>query len=770
MTDNLQLGLFQNMLLEWNPIQGEDGDKAIIERVLDCDLTTDEVVVIDILNPHVFPSLRSYEAIQQAHRGGAVVVRENDPFERLSIPEEKLSLKQRQRRDAAWQEIAPLLEDQTKESLLYSYKRRTLVDAHRIATKRQNEDGTVSTLSETTVNKRLRLWWQSGRRRNAFLSNHSKCGAPGKRRLAKSHKITKQHHKVGRRSALAVTRGRIDSGIGVRMTEDIYRKFELGLNKFYKTPDQRTLKQVFELTIQKYFVIDFEIVNGQPAPVVPPEGERPTLHQFYYWYQQVRNDEKEKRARQGDTQFELKSRQMLGDPRKMGFAPGSLYQVDATILNLYFVSALDRTRIVGRGVLYNCIDVFSSALTGFAVMLEGPSWVGAMLALDNTSMDKVAFCAELGIEITEDEWPCKGLPTALLADRGEFEGYSADTLVNSFGMRVHNTGVRRADWKGYVERSFGLADEKVVKFTPGYVPPIGHVRGAPDYALKAVMTVGEFRKLMTAYALDYNMNFYLKNYRMNEYMVADHVPRYPLEIWDWGIRSRGGRLTQPSQEIVRLNLLPRRQVSVTARGLLFEGDLYYECDTALRENWFVKARNRGQWRIEIAYDPRTTTQIYLPQENGTKLEVCRRTLASQNLPALDCYDAMDYYALERAAYQASETRRLNSSALLQAQKDAIVGEATEKTEAANIAAGQISKRSRRKNIRQNRAAEKQAERDSTQWQLGKPDSIDKAAGTGPTPAETITEAEQYIPASSKLARIDALLDKEWSKDEARHSS
>ncbi|HEY2975968.1 MAG TPA: hypothetical protein VGJ48_25870, partial [Pyrinomonadaceae bacterium] len=160
----------------------------------------------------------------------------------------------------------------------------------------------------------------------------------------------------------------------------------------------------------------------------------------------------------------LKSRQMLGDPRKMGFAPGSLYQIDATILNLYLVSALDRTRIVGRAVLYNCIDVFSSALPGFAIMLEGPSWVGAMLALDNVCMDKVAFCAELGIDITEDEWPCKGLPTALLADRGELEGYNADTLVNAFGMRVHNTGVRRADWKGFVERSFGLADEKVVKF------------------------------------------------------------------------------------------------------------------------------------------------------------------------------------------------------------------------------------------------------------------------------------------------------------------
>jgi hypothetical protein len=464
MTDKRQLNLLENMLLEWNPIEGKDGDRPIIERVLDFDLATDEVIVIDILDPHAFPSVRSYEGIQQAYQGSAVAVRDNDPFAQLLVPEEKLSLKERQRRDAAWQEISPLIEKKSKESLLYSGNRGSLINAHRIATKRQNKDGTFSTLSKTTVNKRLRRWWQAARRKNAFLSNFSKCGAPGKRRLATSHKIDQQHHKVGRRSALAISTGRSESGVGVRMTEDIYRKFELGLNKFYKTPDERSLRHTFDLTLQKYFAVDFEIVNGNPVAIVPPEGERPTLQQFYYWHERVRNDEKEKRARLGDTQFELKSRQMLGDPRKMGFAPGSLYQIDATILNLYLVSALDRTRIVGRAVLYNCIDVFSSALPGFAIMLEGPSWVGAMLALDNVCMDKVAFCAELGIDITEDEWPCKGLPTALLADRGELEGYNADTLVNAFGMRVHNTGVRRADWKGFVERSFGLADEKVVKF------------------------------------------------------------------------------------------------------------------------------------------------------------------------------------------------------------------------------------------------------------------------------------------------------------------
>lgn len=760
------MDLFSNMLLEWVPTDGDESEFPLVERVLDFDISTDEVVVINTFNKHAFPVLRSYRLIEDSFHAGALVVLKKDPFSQVTIAEDKISPKHRKYRDAAWNEIAPLLQHEDAEFMVYSWKRGPLTEAHRLKTKRRNDDGTVSRPSTATMYKRLRRWWQSGRRKNAFLPDFRKCGAPGKARLALTSEIDEKNHKVGRRSALAIATGRISTGAGVRMTKDIYRKFDLGINRFYKTPEERTLRNAFDLTIQKYFAVGYDIADGNPVPVIPSEDALPSLDQFSYWYEHVRNVEKEKRSRVGDVEFELKSRQMLGDPRKMGFAPGSVYQIDSTILNIYLVSALDRTRIIGRPVFYHAVDVFSSALTGLSMLMEGPSWIGAMLTLDNVCMDKVSFCAEYGIEILEDDWPCKGLPNAILADRGEFEGYSADTLVNSFGMRVHNTGVRRADWKGYVERSFGLVDQKVVRFTPGYVPPIGRGRGDPDYALMAVLTPSECRKLMICYALDYNMNFYLKNYRKNEFMVADHVPRYPLELWNWGIRSRGGLLTSPSQDIVRLNLLPRRQASITARGIHFEGDLYYECELARQEGWFVEARNRGQWKTEVAYDPRTTERIYLPLDGGTKLEVCTRTLASTNLPALDCYDAMDYYALERAAYQASETRRLTSSAALQSCKETIVGEATERTGAALAAAGHLTKSARRKGIRGNRAAEKQIERHNNQWLFGEDaPSIRPRTAKPEESADMSVDSTEYVPASSKLSRIGELIEKEWSKNE-----
>jgi len=122
---------------------------------------------------------------------------------------------------------------------------------------------------------------------------------------------------------------------------------------------------------------------------------------------------------------------------------------------------------------------------------------------------------------------------------------------------------------------------------------------------------------------------------------------------------------------------------------------------------------------------------------------------------------VDYYALERAAYQASETRRLTSSAALQSRKEAIVGEATEKTRAALAATGHISKRARRSGIRENRAAEKQIERDNNKWLLGQTTSSEPTLANEASAAPSTANAE-YVPASSKLSRIGELIEEEWN--------
>lgn len=76
--------------------------------------------------------------------------------------------------------------------------------------------------------------------------------------------------------------------------------------------------------------------------------------------------------------------------------------------------------------LSSIVDVYSRIVTGIYVGLEGPSWFGAMMSLDNMVADKMEFCKQYGIDITEEQWPTYHLPEIIIADRGEFEGYAVD--------------------------------------------------------------------------------------------------------------------------------------------------------------------------------------------------------------------------------------------------------------------------------------------------------------------------------------------------------
>ena len=56
------------------------------------------------------------------------------------------------------------------------------------------------------------------------------------------------------------------------------------------------------------------------------------------------------------------------------------------------------------------------------------------MTLCNAASDKVAYCAEYGIEITESQWPCRYIPDSILADRGELEEPDADSAPETAAL------------------------------------------------------------------------------------------------------------------------------------------------------------------------------------------------------------------------------------------------------------------------------------------------------------------------------------------------
>lgn len=717
---------FVNMLIEWQ----EGTDKSWVERVLWIDPSSSDMVAIDIVDKQALPIWQKRTDVEAALAAKKARALEVDPYTYLLRPEDTIPKRHRKHRDEAWEVIAPLVESGV-DIFVPSKRGRLVVEAVK-------RTGRI----KKTIYLYLRRYWQRGQTRNALLPNFDRCGGRGKEK-------TSSGRKRGRPSRLAKVTGQ---PTGVNVDDGIKERFQRGIKRFYEKRTGMSLRRAFQLTLENFFHKGYELRGGALVPILPPREELPTFDQFRYWYEKERNPVQTITSRYGERQFNANHRGVLGDSTLMAFGPGTLYQFDATIGDIYLVSSLDRSRIIGRPVISTVIDVFSRLITGIGVGLEGPSWLSAMLALENGTADKVAFCAEYGISITEDEWPSHHLPEAILADRGELEGYDADSLVNALDIKVSNTPPYRADWKGIVERNFRLSNDKVIRWLPGAVYK-KRERGDQDYRLDACLTLHEFGQLMIRCVLHHNNHHRMAWYRMDKFMITDHVEPYPLDLWNWGVQNRVGHLRTMAQDIVRLNLLPTKEAVITRSGIRFQG-LDYTCELAMQENWFVKARERGSWKIPVAYDPRKLDIVYLRLDGGRRVEPCYLLDRDKVFQGCDWYESLDYLGLQKQAEQSAITRQQQVEAEFHAQIERIVGPAREQAEQARR--GQ-SKSSRLRGIRGNRQVERERERQDKVWLLAREETISTQTEGEDVQVDQSKETEQeYVPPSQPIDQLRKL--------------
>ncbi|HEY6806137.1 MAG TPA: Mu transposase C-terminal domain-containing protein [Pyrinomonadaceae bacterium] len=713
-----KIELYKNMVYEWLNVDGPNA----IERLLWTDRCASEIWTIRIYDSKAQPVRRDAAELKQSFLTGEVRVLAQDPFAYLSRPESEIKEEHRQHRDKSWELIAPLVEN--GEEAYRSYSRDARV------TKLAEANG----CAKSTIYRNRRRYFQRGQTKNSQLPLFDQCGWRNRLEPKASDDEQQQEDgreakKLGRPSTLSAA---TSEPLGVNITKKTLELFRAGIKLFYERRTKRKLTQAFQLTLEKFFNIGYyQDRNGVWVPALPPASERPTYRQFKYWYYKERQPRRAQIARDGVTRHNLSGRAKLGDSTQMAVGPGSIFQIDATIGDVYLVSSLDRNWIIGRPVIYFVIDVFSRLIVGLSVALEGPSWLGAMLALENVRTDKVVFCAEYGISIEESEWPVSHLPEALMADRGELEGYNADHLVNAFNITVHNTAPYRGDLKGIVEQHIDLSNEKIIHWIPGRVRK--RERGDRDYRLDATLTLHEFQKLMVLSALDHNNEQRLNGYRKDEYLIADHVEPYPIDLWNWGIRNRSGHLCKPDIETVRLNLLPEAEASVTQNGISF-ASLKYSSELAQREQWFERAGENGSWKIRIAHDPRTRNRIYLRLDGGKRVETCHLLTADKTFLDRNWYETVDEFELQKQRAEHSLTRQHQSRARFHAATNQVVTKAQEQLAIARV---DTSDRARVAGIRENRKHERQLERNANAWELG--------ADPKPITPEPTLQISAYVP-------------------------
>ena len=727
----MDISLYVNDLIEWRDESGE----TKVERIVWIDENYIIAFIFDINTNKGVPYPKRISEIEEAISEGYVLKLKSDPWLKI-VTEDNLSDKELEIRNRAWNVIADLVQ---QEPDIYDRAFRGSLVKEAIASSEKK-------ITKKTIYSYLRKYWQRGKNKNALLPDYYNSGGRGKTKKYSSDKKRGRPRKYSNNPKI---------GSGVNITEEDRRIFRVAITKFYNNRKGNFLTTAYKLMLKEYYAeeIVFDDQGVRKSILIAPD-QRPTLNQFRYWYDKEHRDiKKTVSARRGSRAFALEHRAILGNSSQEAIGPGSRYQIDATIADVYLVSQYNRNWIIGRPVVYVVIDVFSRMITGVYVGLEGPSWLGMMMALVNAATDKVKFCAEYGIKITEEEWLAHHIPDAILGDRGELAGKNVETSIDNLGIRIENAAPYRADWKSLVERHFRIIHDKVKPFLPGYVDVDFTQRGGKDYRLDSKLDLAEFTKVIIHLILQHNNHHYLENYDREEMMITDDIQPIPRELWQWGIANRSGRLKTFPEDIVKLNLMPTDKATITAKGIKFK-KLYYTCDKARKEQWFERARSRSLSRdekyINISYDPRKLDILYLRSPDGRDFEKCFLIDDENKYLGKNLYDIEYLFEYEKQRQQVNKGKQIQKEVDLMSEIEAIVTQAETKTNAVQDKA--LSNNKRVKGIRDNRAFEKEKRREEEAFELDQDETLNRVEEVKSQTAPSKTKSKQSKQKNKSLKR------------------
>jgi hypothetical protein len=481
-----------------------------------------------------------------------------------------------------------------------------------------------------TLYRTLNKYWKYGQDRMALLSAHSAKGGKGKSRLA---------NKIKRGAPVESKTGSVDLNAGINITLEHQEKIKKGLKKFYlKKSGERTLKQAYKKTLREYYPNEID-----EAEVIGSYAEIPTYRQFIYWKKKLVEPENEIRSRTHESDYQKNKRALLGSVNQEAFLPGDCFEIDATVLDVHVVSALNRNKAIGRPTLYLVVDKASRMIVGLHVSMEFASWKAARQSLVNSFLPKAKYCKKFGVSIADAEWPCHHIPKKLLCDRGEMVCESPEDEIIPL-MELGIAAPYRADMKGVVERRFKILNDELLHSLIGTTRGKHYVRGDSDPRQESMYTLDEITEMLIWEVLEHNRSMYSELATTNKLFIENDLYPSPINYWNIFLaKNRHSLKTAPETEI-RAKLSPSVPASMTRNGIECNG-MYYSCERLVNENWAAIARVDGRWKLEARIDRDNSSFIYVKfndNEDFTRCEILPRSAMLKDLPLADIYYFQDW--------------------------------------------------------------------------------------------------------------------------------
>jgi putative transposase len=459
----------------------------------------------------------------------------------------------------------------------------------------------TTAISEDTVYRTFRRFCQRGLNADAVADDYDLSGGRGQQH--------EWEHRPGksprRRKTGASPRNQIVKRL-LALASDYYFSFEYVKGKRSK----KTLVQALAW-IRVTFLRNRAVYNerGEMVELTLDSSVVLTRRQLQYYIHQSYTYEERRTQKVGRRRYLLHERPLTGNLRTSR-GPGERFHIDATVLDIYLVGQILRTRVIGRPVLYLVIDDYSGMAVGFYITYDPPCWDGAMMALVNAISPKVAFCKTLDVDIREDQWPAHRLCEAVYADQGEVSSvHKAHPLFSYCRMEVQNAPAYRPDLRSVMERRFGIIPAIWNSLVPGIVEKSSFDRGVHHPAYHAALDIHDLSRVICISLLHYN-NCVIRGYPTPAEMIERGIAPTPLNLWKYGIEVNGCGRSVAVDEF-RAKVMPRKTVPIDGGGILHNG-LHYKCPTFdLLERQAMFRAEKTSTEVEISYDSTNNDSILL---------------------------------------------------------------------------------------------------------------------------------------------------------------
>jgi len=266
----------------------------------------------------------------------------SDPFLK-SYSDKDLTDKQIQKREEDWK-VASVGWENYKDQLL----------------DKKTREATLQQLAEQFEIPKIKVkrifsrFWQRGLNKNALLPDYMYSGGKGKEK-----KLSEQSN-IGRKKKYHSFKQ------GISITDSVKKQILHVIKTFYRKKNQPTIQDTYDHLLKEYYSDSYYEGNVLKYRVWD-DSKIPSYDQFYYWFKKLEDPKLDIQLRHSDKEFNLNHRPLLSNSALETDGPGTRFQVDATIADIYLVSSFDRNLIIGRPVVYGVVDVYSRLMTGIYV-------------------------------------------------------------------------------------------------------------------------------------------------------------------------------------------------------------------------------------------------------------------------------------------------------------------------------------------------------------------------------------------------------------------